>query len=176
MNAVANQWSPLPCAARLKTKHAQQIRRRGPAVREGAMFKLNEKLEADTWYLGDFPLCALLLARDANYPWLILVPRIADIEEIYQLDREQRSQLLEESCILARGLQNEFGADKLNIAALGNVVPQLHLHHIVRLHSDAAWPGPVWGAVPPTDYSAQALDEIKKRLRSVLQGQNYRWR
>ena len=140
------------------------------------MFKLNEKLEADSWYLGDFPLCALLLARDANYPWLILVPRVADIEEIYQLDLEQRSQLLEESCSLAQCLQSEFGAHKLNVAALGNVVPQLHLHHIVRMREDAAWPGPIWGAVPPTDYLEKDLNSLKLRLQAALQGLDIRWR
>ena len=140
------------------------------------MFKLNEKLEADSWYLGDFPLCALLLARDANYPWLILVPRVADIEEIYQLDLEHRSQLLEESCNLAQCLQSEFGAHKLNVAALGNVVPQLHLHHIVRMREDAAWPGPIWGAVPPTDYSEKELNSLKLRLQAALQDLDIRWR
>jgi diadenosine tetraphosphate (Ap4A) HIT family hydrolase len=140
------------------------------------MFELHEKLATDCWYLGDFPLCALLLARDANYPWFILVPRVSDIEEIYPLDARQREQLLGESCLLSEHLQRQFSADKLNIAALGNVVPQLHLHHIVRMRDDAAWPGPVWGVVPATTYPPVALADMKARLAAVLPTEHFTWR
>ena len=140
------------------------------------MITLDSRLLSDCEIIGKFTLSHVLLMRDANYPWLILVPRVADIEEIYQLDLEQRSQLLEESCNLAQCLQSEFGAHKLNVAALGNVVPQLHLHHIVRMREDAAWPGPIWGAVPPTDYLEKDLNSLKLRLQAALQGLDIRWR
>lgn len=129
------------------------------------MFQLHPVLAADTIYLGDFPLCALLMSKDANYPWFILVPRCDDIEEIYQLDPDQRAALMQESCVLAQVLQRIFEADKLNVAALGNVVPQLHLHHIVRHHCDPAWPAPIWGAVAAREYEENAL---QGRLDLVL--------
>ncbi len=132
------------------------------------MFQLHPVLAADTWYLGDFPLSALLLSRDANYPWFILVPRLADISEIHQLDRDQRVQLMEESCVLAQTLQRQFNADKMNIAALGNVVPQLHLHHVVRYRDDAAWPAPIWGAVEAREYDENSLQDSVNRLLSAL--------
>ena len=140
------------------------------------MFELHHKLAADCWYLGDFPLCALLLARDANYPWFILVPRVPDIEEIYQLDASQRSQLMDESCLLAEILQRDLGAAKMNIAALGNMVPQLHIHHIARRHDDAAWPGPIWGVVPPLDYAEGAAHALKERLAGLLPADRFSWR
>ncbi len=137
------------------------------------MFELHPVLADDSWYLGDFPLCTLLLSKDANYPWFILVPRQPDVEEVYQLDEEQRVQLLEESCLLAEVLQQVFQADKLNIAALGNVVPQLHLHHIVRYHSDPAWPRPIWGVVEPTDYSESQLSQAIELVLGALSGQGF---
>jgi diadenosine tetraphosphate (Ap4A) HIT family hydrolase len=129
------------------------------------MFTLHPVLAADTCYLGDFPLSTLLMSRDANYPWFILVPRQADIQEIYQLDGGHRGQLLQESCVLSEILQRVFKADKLNVAALGNMVPQLHLHHIVRYRDDAAWPAPIWGVVAAAEYDENTL---KYRLDLVL--------
>ena len=140
------------------------------------MFELHARLAADSYYLGDFSLCALLLAKDANYPWFILVPRVADISEIYQLERAERSALLEESCVLSQLLQQVFAADKLNIAALGNVVPQLHLHHVVRFRDDVAWPAPIWGAAPAVEYQPAALDALRERLRKPLSGSALQWR
>ncbi len=138
------------------------------------MFQLHPVLAADCWYLGDFPLSALLLSKDANYPWFILVPRQSGVEEIYQLQEQQRVDLLEESCVLAEVLQQVFQADKLNIAALGNVVPQLHLHHIVRYKNDAAWPRPVWGAVAPLAYEEKDLGARLELVLGALSGQGFR--
>ena len=136
------------------------------------MFQLDPVLAADTIYLGDFPLCALLMSKDANYPWFILVPRCDDIQEIFQLDQQQRAALMQESCVLAQVPQRIFDADKLNVAALGNVVPQLHLHHIVRHHNDPAWPAPIWGAVAPLTYEEKALqDRLDLVLSSLAQEQ-----
>ncbi len=137
------------------------------------MFELHPVLAADTCYLGDFPLSALLMSGDANYPWFILVPRQADIQEIYQLDDGQRSQLLQESCVLAEILQRVFKADKLNVAALGNMVPQLHLHHIVRYRNDPAWPAPIWGVVPAREYDENTLKYRLDLVLSALAGQDF---
>ena len=129
------------------------------------MFQLDTVLAADTWYIGDLPLCALLLSRDANYPWFILVPRQPAITEIHQLQDAHREQLMQESCQLSEILHRALDADKMNIAALGNVVPQLHVHHVVRYRDDAAWPAPIWGAAPAREYDENTL---KCRLDRVL--------
>lgn len=112
-------------------------------------FVLHERLEADTVSLGQSKLCEIRLMNDSNWPWILLVPRVGSVREIYQLAPEQQRQLLAESSLLGEGMMELFGGDKLNVAALGNMVPQLHLHHIVRFDGDSAWPGPVWGKLPP---------------------------
>ncbi len=132
------------------------------------MFQLHERLMTDTLLVGEFPLCLLLLSRDANYPWTILVPKRADIKEIYQLNSADRNQLLYESCVLAEAMQGLFSPDKLNIATIGNMVPQLHMHHVARTKTDAAWPGPVWGAVTAIDYSEETLVSIQVSLQTRL--------
>ncbi len=133
------------------------------------MADLHPQLEQDCLVIGQFPLCKLLLLKDANYPWLILVPDREGISEIHQLDEADRQQLMRESCHLSAFLEREFQADKINIAALGNMVPQLHIHHIVRYRDDIAWPAPVWGAHPPKAYSKEALAECVSRLKRVLE-------
>ncbi len=122
------------------------------------MFMLHPKLVQDSFFLGDFPLSRLLIQKDANYPWFILVPRRERVTEIYQLAPSDRQQLMTESCWLAETLHKVFTPDKLNIAALGNQVPQLHIHHIARFQDDAVWPKPVWGAINPLKYDQQELD------------------
>ena len=121
------------------------------------MFELNPRLQADTQILGDLPLCRVLLAKDSQYPWLILVPRVAGLREIHHLLPEQQQQLMQESCAVAALMEEALGPDKINVAALGNLVPQLHLHHVARFSTDAAWPGPIWGAHPAIPYQAQDL-------------------
>lgn len=130
------------------------------------MAELHPQLEQDCLRVGRFPLCHLLLMQDANYPWFILVPDRAAVTEIHQLNEDDRAQLLRESCALSRVLATQFRADKLNIAALGNVVPQLHVHHVVRYRGDAAWPAPVWGQVPPRSYTPEALAAVLDKLRA----------
>jgi len=121
-----------------------------------AGFELHPKLRADTFAVGDFPLGRLLLMNDAQYPWFILVPRRAGAREIYELAEADQAQLLRESSALSRALMRAFRGDKLNVAALGNVVPQLHVHHIVRYQGDPAWPAPVWGRQPAVPYGDDA--------------------
>ena len=128
------------------------------------MFTLHPQLQQDCEQLGRFGLCRLLLMRDANYPWCILVPERPDITEIYQLTAEDQQQLTRESVLLSRAMAELFVADKMNVAALGNVVPQLHIHHIARRRDDPAWPAPVWGKLPPLDYSAATLQTTVDRL------------
>lgn len=127
-------------------------------------FTLDPKLSGDTFPVAHWPLCHVLLMDDALYPWLILVPRRQGIRELYELSRDDRQQWLEESIALGHWLMEEFGGDKLNVAALGNVVAQLHIHHIVRFQDDPAWPAPVWGRLPRQPYDAHALKAMRARL------------
>ena len=116
-------------------------------------FTLDPRLQADTFALAEAPLCRLLLMNDARYPWFILVPRRAGVRELYELSDADQHLLLRESMALSRALAQAFAPDKLNVAALGNVVAQLHVHHVVRRVGDPAWPAPVWGRHPPQPYS-----------------------
>ncbi len=136
-------------------------------------FTLHPRLQQDCISVGRFELCRLLMMNDSLYPWFILVPEKADISEIYQLNRAERGLLIEESSYLAENLAEMYQADKMDLAAIGNMVPQLHIHHIVRYRTDKAWPGPVWGkfdAVPLSEQQIrQHLASIKDRLGASLQ-------
>lgn len=131
------------------------------------MFVLDSRLQQDSLVLGDFPLSRLLLSKDANYPWFILVPRRADVSELFDLDLADQQQLWKETTLLAEALKGEFTADKMNVATLGNAVSQLHMHVVVRHRSDAAWPAPVWGKVPALGYAHGQVDAIRQRLRGL---------
>ncbi|MBL4868942.1 MAG: HIT domain-containing protein [Pseudomonadales bacterium] len=134
------------------------------------MFSLHPTLAKDCFVLGHFPLCELLMMNDSQYPWFILVPQRENIKETYELSVADQHQLNKESCHLGKLLAAEFNADKMNIAALGNVVPQLHIHHIVRYKTDPAWPTPVWGRLPATPYSNERkyINRILSLLGSAL--------
>lgn len=121
------------------------------------MFELHSRLQADTRLLGDLPLCRVLLAKDSQYPWLILVPRVVNLREIHHLAPAQQQQLMQESCAVATLMEQALRPDKINVAALGNLVPQLHLHHVARFSTDKAWPGPIWGAHPSLPYDESTL-------------------
>lgn len=127
-------------------------------------FVLDGRLAADTMLIGDLPLCRALLFNDSRYPWIILVPRHPELTELHQLTGVNRQRLWEESALISAVLESHFKPDKLNVAALGNVVPQLHLHHIARYRGDPAWPGPVWGHSTATAY----LDDEAQRLLGTL--------
>ncbi|MDO9163327.1 MAG: HIT domain-containing protein [Methylococcaceae bacterium] len=135
-------------------------------------FTLHTRLQQDCITVGRFDLCRLLMMNDSLYPWFILVPEKADISEIYQLNQAERSLLIEESSYLAEHLALLYKADKMNVAAIGNMVPQLHIHHIVRYRTDKAWPGPVWGkfdVVPLTEQQiSKHLILVKDRLSTSL--------
>ena len=131
-------------------------------------FRLHPQLANDCHVIGDMGLSRALLLDDSRYPWVILVPVRADIREIYQLAAEDRQRLLEESCRTGEFLMREFAGEKLNIGALGNLVPQLHVHHVVRSHTDPAWPGPVWGHSAAVPYAEELLTERLRILRGGL--------
>lgn len=133
------------------------------------MFQLDDRLKNDCALVGHLPLCRILLLKDANYPWVILVPQRSDVSEIYQLTPEDQQQLIRESSFVAQQMSERFKADKMNVAAIGNMVPQLHIHHVARCRSDAAWPAPVWGAVPATAYSDSALAARISLLQQVIE-------
>lgn len=132
------------------------------------MFALDQRLQQDTLTIGDFPLCRLLLSNDSNYPWFILVPRINGISEVFQLSVIDQQKLWNETTTLAQLLSEGFGADKMNIGALGNVVSQLHVHVIVRKRDDMAWPAPVWGKHPARPYTEEQVAAIRARLCELL--------
>jgi diadenosine tetraphosphate (Ap4A) HIT family hydrolase len=132
------------------------------------MFQLHERLQADTVLVAEFNLSLVLLCKDANYPWIILVPKRHSIQEIYQLAIEDRHQLLHESCTVAETMTALFNPDKLNIATIGNMVPQLHMHHVARFKNDGAWPGPVWGAQSAASYNKDKLASLVLELQAAL--------
>ena len=135
------------------------------------MADIHPQLRKDCLILGRFQLSHLLLMNDASYPWFILVPDRADITEIYQLESADQRQLWFESSILSTRIMQVFQGDKLNLAAIGNLVPQLHLHHVVRYRSDRAWPAPVWGKFPPVAYEGLELERFISRLElSTIDG------
>lgn len=136
------------------------------------MFVLDERLKNDTCWLGDFPLCRVLLMNDSRYPWLILVPRQADISEVFQLSAPQQQTLWQETTQVAHALNTLFAADKMNIATLGNVVSQLHMHVVARMRNDAAWPAPVWGKGAAEPYSAVQIQLLRKQIGKIL-GENF---
>ncbi|MGB0359853.1 MAG: HIT domain-containing protein [Endozoicomonas sp.] len=137
---------------------------------ELGLFELNSQLANDCLVIGDFPVCRLLLMNDSQYPWFILVPRIADTEELFQLGEEIQQQVLRESSFLSEVLSVLFSAEKMNVAALGNVVRQLHIHHVVRFSRDQSWPAPVWGKFPAKPYSDETLSEVLGKITNALCG------
>jgi diadenosine tetraphosphate (Ap4A) HIT family hydrolase len=133
-----------------------------------AGFELHGQLARDCSVVGDLPLTRVLLMNDANYPWLILVPRRAALRELYELAEADLGAFWRESGATGRVMMELFAGHKLNVAALGNQVPQLHVHHIVRQAGDAAWPRPVWGAAPARPYTDAEREATLRRLRTVL--------
>jgi diadenosine tetraphosphate (Ap4A) HIT family hydrolase len=149
-NAAAQGKVPLPCASGSMSETS---------------FDLHPQLAKDTTQLGDLPLSRVLLIDDRTYPWLLLVPRRRGVSEITDLGAIERAHLMTEITQVADALKAETDCHKINIAALGNVVPQLHVHVIARFREDAAWPRPVWGQVPATRYEASEKADVVARLR-----------
>lgn len=131
-------------------------------------FELHPRLAADCVTVGHLPLSQLLLLNDARYPWFVLVPRRRGVSEIFELPEADQQRLWRESAQLARFMKQAFAADKLNLGVLGNLVPQLHLHHIARYQSDPAWPGPVWGHSRTQPYTGELLQQRLSLARTAL--------
>ena len=124
-------------------------------------FELCPELKRDCIELGDWPLCKVLLLNDSQYPWFVLVPRKPNLKEIIDLSDADQIVYLKESAKLSKLIMQVFSPDKLNVAALGNMVPQLHIHHIARFTADAAWPTPVWGKLPAVPYTDEQISALK---------------
>lgn len=137
-------------------------------IREKPMFELDARLLADTLPVGDLRLCRVLLMNDCRYPWLILVPRVVGASEVLDLCDDDREHLWQESLLASQALRTHFPGDKLNLGALGNLVPQLHLHVLMRRRTDPAWPGPVWGHSAARPYSQAQAQQVIEKLQGGL--------
>jgi diadenosine tetraphosphate (Ap4A) HIT family hydrolase len=131
---------------------------------------LHPTLARDTVEVARLPLCRVLLMNDRRFPWLILVPERESVREIHELSPADRAVLIEEIAQAGEALARTCHPDKLNTGALGNIVPQLHVHVVARTAADAAWPGPVWGSGPAVPYGESELEEIRGRLAAALEG------
>ncbi len=133
------------------------------------MFELHMQLARDCVAIGDLPLCRVLMMNDSRFPWLVLVPRREEIVEVFQLTALDQRLLWEEVGAVVATLAADARADKMNIGALGNVVPQLHVHVVARFQGDAAWPGPVWGSGSAQSFDEEALEQRRRALTDLLQ-------
>jgi diadenosine tetraphosphate (Ap4A) HIT family hydrolase len=133
-----------------------------------ASWALDPQLARDAVAVGELSLSHVRAMNDANFPWLLLVPRRAGAVEIIDLGTEQQAELMDEIALMSQVLKDITGCDKLNIAAIGNVVAQLHVHIVARRRSDAAWPRPVWGTLPPRPYAPTELEQFIARIRGEV--------
>ena len=132
------------------------------------MFELHPQLDKDTFLIGKLALCQVLLMNERQFPWLILVPQRSFIREIYELNENDQTALHEESVAISKILISHFAGDKLNVAAIGNIVPQLHIHHIVRFEHDIVWPKPVWGHITAKTYTKSQKDRLVSTLQKTI--------
>lgn len=131
-------------------------------------FTLDAKLAEDCFFIGSLALCDALLLNDMRYPWCVLVPRVPKLTELMQLDVLQAQQLFAEITLVSKILAKQAEVTKLNVGALGNLVPQLHIHVLGRSPSDAAWPGPVWGFGEAQPYSDEQSQQSLEEWRALL--------
>ena len=131
-------------------------------------FQLDPLLQKDSIFIMELPLSTLLLMNDANFPWFLLVPRREGAEEMFDLSQQDLMQLNKESNFLLKGLKEHYKGKKMNVASLGNIVPQLHIHHIVRYENDLAWPGPIWGKQEANPYSDEEREVVIKNVRILM--------
>lgn len=127
-------------------------------------FKLHPRLEQDCIHVCDLTLCRVLLMNESRYPWFILVPMRENLRELVELNGQEAMQYWRESSLVQRFLSDALKAEKLNVAALGNMVPQLHIHHIARFNTDAVWPAPVWGKSEPEPYSLSNKEKLTEQF------------
>lgn len=131
-------------------------------------FELHPQLAKDTTVIGHFPLCIALLHKDNTVPWVILVPKRVNLKELHHLPMQEQQQFLLESQAVSQALEATFRPDKINLGALGNMVPQLHIHHIARFKNDLAWPGPVWGNTQGIFRDEYEQTQMLTRIQNVL--------
>jgi diadenosine tetraphosphate (Ap4A) HIT family hydrolase len=136
------------------------------------MFVLNQKLADDTFWICDLKISRLLLMNDANYLWFILVPKKSDLVELIDLNFDEQIEVLREINLVAKILKTDFAAEKINIAALGNAVKQLHIHVIGRFENDATFPKPVWGNAPTKPYQTSAAQDLIAKFKLKISNQN----
>jgi diadenosine tetraphosphate (Ap4A) HIT family hydrolase len=134
------------------------------------MFQLNDRLRNDTFQIGRLELSLLLQMNDRSLPWVILVPEREGIKEIDELSADDRMLLIEEIAWASQVIRRLYHPDKINIGALGNLVPQLHVHVVGRFESDRAWPGPIWGTGPIQPYESDEVDKVMAQMRTALKG------
>jgi len=132
------------------------------------MVDLHPQLQADSVPVIMLELCEVRLQTDANFPWLVLVPQRGGAREIHLLSEDDQQTLMREISFVSSRFEALMGAEKMNVATLGNMVPQLHIHIIARFKGDLAWPGPIWGIVPRKAYERQALKQLMEKLKAVL--------
>lgn len=132
------------------------------------MYQLHPRLKADTFAVCKLTLCELRLLNDSRFPWFILVPRRVDVTEVHQLREADQHRLIQESSRVSAALNEICSPDKINVAALGNLVPQLHWHVVARNRDDACWPGPVWGCGDTQPYTDQAATELIDSMMQLL--------
>jgi len=132
------------------------------------IFELHPRLLADSVSVVMLGLCEVRLQTDANFPWLILIPQRSGVRHIHRLSSDDQRLLAQETSLVAERLEALTNADNINVAVLGNMVPQLHIHIVARFKGDAAWPGPIWGIVPRKPYSARALEQKVEDIKMGL--------
>ncbi|MBB3184955.1 diadenosine tetraphosphate (Ap4A) HIT family hydrolase [Halomonas fontilapidosi] len=135
-------------------------------------FEPDARLVQDSYPVTELPLCQLRLMDDARFPWLVLIPRCLKASEVFELDASTQQQLWREATVVGRAMLEALGGDKLNIASLGNMVAQLHVHVIVRRREDAAWPAPVWGHGEAEAYNLDELADMRARILAEVEGLN----
>ena len=140
-----------------------------PDILQPENFKLDQRLENDSFLVCHLDLCQVRLINDAQFTWLLLVPMVNGVSEVIDLHEDLQQELWRECSLLSRILQAEFAPDKLNIAAIGNIVSQLHVHHICRFKDDVAWPAPVWGKQAMIPYEQDEHERLIERLKRRLQ-------
>jgi diadenosine tetraphosphate (Ap4A) HIT family hydrolase len=136
-------------------------------------FILNETLASDSIIVGQFDVSELLLMNDRQFPWFTLVPRRAGVTEIYQLGESDQHAVWHESAALAKVIMNYFNGHKLNVAAIGNVVSQLHIHHVVRFKHDGCWPKPIWGQQPMLKYDPWEAQNLASKIARLLEDKGF---
>ena len=134
------------------------------------MFQLHPQLAKDSLPVMDLPLSKVILMNDARFPWIILVPERPDLVDLHDMTHDDYNTLTQEIRGASRAMAALFSADKMNVATLGNMVPQLHIHIIARYRSDAAWPGPVWGKGTAEPYEESAAEARISDIRKALEG------